>query len=72
MIPTKPYKFLVALIGLLATLVSAILGFTDVLPANVAAVLAIASQALAAIGVYLKNNPPTEPVVIESTGTRVG
>jgi hypothetical protein len=72
MIPTKPYKFIVAAVGGLLSVVLAVLGLTDVLPANVAAILTVAAQVLTAAGVWLKANPPTEPVIIESTGTRVG
>src|SRR5205814_50966 len=48
MIPTKPYKFIVAAVGGLLSVVLALLGLTDVLPANVAAILTVAAQVLTA------------------------
>ena len=70
MIPTKPYKFIVAL---LSNLVAVLAGLAATVSDEkwlywISLVGALANPVL----VWLKNNPPTEPVIIESTGTRVG
>ncbi|MFE7797048.1 hypothetical protein [Nocardia sp. NPDC057440] len=49
-------KYLVAQVGAVGAATSALLGLRDVLPANVSAILVIASAQVAAVGVYLATN----------------